>query len=100
MSNGQIVFSRWDNAGPNNGIDLYRMNPDGSNTELLYGKQSHFTGTGGEEVQFLQPRELEDGRVMTLLQPFTDTEGGGELVLTGSGTFGSGTEAAEVLAWD
>ena len=81
LANGQVVFSRWDNAGPNNAIDLYRMNPDGSNTELLYGKQSHFTGTGGEEVQFLQPRELEDGRVMTLLQPFTDTEGGGELVL-------------------
>jgi len=81
LSNGQIVFSRWDHAGSNNGVDLYRMNPDGSGLELLYGKQSHFTGTDGSEVQFMQPRELEDGRVMTLLRPFTNTEGGGELVL-------------------
>jgi hypothetical protein len=77
LGNGQIVFSRWDHAGRNNGVNLYRMNPDGRKTELLYGQQSHFTGTGGSEVQFMQPRELEDGRVMTLLRPFTDTEGGG-----------------------
>ena len=80
MSNGQIVFSRWDNAGPNNGIDLYRMNPDGSGLELLYGAQSHDTGTNGDTIQFSQPRELEDGRIMALIRPFTDTEGGGELI--------------------
>ena len=81
LSNGQVVFSRWDHAGANNGVDLYRMNPDGSELELLYGKQSHLTGTDGTEVQFMQPRELEDGRVMALLRPFTGTEGGGELVV-------------------
>ena len=81
LSNGQIVFSRWDNAGANNNaVDLYRMNPDGSALELLYGKQSHATGTNGDIIQFTQPRELEDGRIMSLIRPFTDTEGGGELV--------------------
>jgi hypothetical protein len=81
LSNGQIVFSRWDHAGPNNdAVNLYRMNPDGSDLELLYGKQSHATGTDGTIIQFTQPRELEDGRIMTLIRPFTDTEGGGELV--------------------
>jgi hypothetical protein len=81
LSNGQIVFSRWDHAGPNNdAVHLYRMNPDGSDLELLYGKQSHATGTDGAIIQFTQPRELEDGRIMTLIRPFTDTEGGGELV--------------------
>ena len=81
LSNGQIVFSRWDNAGPgNNAVDLYRMNPDGQALELLYGKQSHATGPDGETIQFMQPRELEDGRIMSLIRPFTDTEGGGELV--------------------
>jgi hypothetical protein len=29
LSNGQIVFSRWDNAAANNTVNLYRMNPDG-----------------------------------------------------------------------
>ena len=81
MANGQVVFSRWDHAGPNNGVNLYRMNPDGAFLEMLYGQQSHFTGTNGEEVQFMQPRELEDSRVMTVLRPFTNTEGGGELVV-------------------
>jgi hypothetical protein len=80
MSNGQIVFSRWDHAGPNNAINLYRMNPDGSGLELLYGQNSHDTGTNGETIQFLQPRELEDGRVMALVRPFTNTSGGGDLL--------------------
>jgi hypothetical protein len=81
LSNGQIVFSRWDHAGPNNdAVNLYRMNPDGSDLELLYGNQSHATGTDGTIIQFTQPRELEDGRIMALIRPFTDTEGGGELV--------------------
>ena len=81
LSNGQIVFSRWDNAGRNNSVNLYRMNPDGSNLELLYGQQSHATGTNGEIIQFMQPRELEDGRLMALVRPFTDTEGGGEIIV-------------------
>ena len=80
LGNGQIVFTRWDHAGQNDEMNLYRMNPDGSGTELLYGAQSHATGTNGDIVQFSQPRELEDGRIMTLIRPFTDTEGGGELV--------------------
>jgi len=85
LANGQIVFSRWDNAGSNNAINLYRMNPDGSRLELLYGHQSHATGTNvsgtnDEIIQFMQARELEDGRVMSLIRPFTGTEGGGELV--------------------
>ncbi len=79
LSNGQVVFSRWDHAGPNNAINLYRMNPDGSGLELLYGQNSHDTGTNGEIIQFLQPRELQDGRVMALVRPFTDTGGGGDL---------------------
>jgi len=82
LSNGQIVFSRWDNAGPNNdAINLYRMNPDGSALELLYGQQSHDTGTNGETVQFLQPHQIDDGRIMTLVRPFTDTAGGGDLII-------------------
>jgi len=80
MGNGQIVFSRWDHAGNNDEVNLYRMNPDGSALELLYGAQSHATGSNGDIVQFMQPRELEDGRIMTLIRPFTDTEGGGELI--------------------
>jgi hypothetical protein len=79
LSNGQIVFSRWDHMGANDAVNLHRMNPDGSGLELLYGQNSHDTGTNGEIVQFMQPRELVDGRIMALVRPFTDTAGGGDI---------------------
>lgn len=75
LSNGQILFSRWDNMGNTSEINLYRMNPDGSGLELLYGANSHDTGLNGEEVHFLQPRELPDGRVLAVVKPF-DAPGG------------------------
>ncbi|MDJ0710028.1 MAG: hypothetical protein QNJ14_06550 [Woeseiaceae bacterium] len=81
MENGKIVFSRWDNNMSNNQVNLYRMNPDGSELELLYGQWSHDTGSNGATIQFMQPRETEDSRVMVLARPFTDTEGGGELIV-------------------
>lgn len=80
MADGSVVFSRWDHAGPNNQVNLYRVNPDGSNLELLYGNESHATGTNGQTIQFTQPRQAEDGRVFSLIRPFTDTEGGGEVI--------------------
>jgi hypothetical protein len=80
LDDGRVVFSRWDGARPNDGVDLYVMNPDGSNLELLYGKQSHDTGPDGDTIQFTQPRQLEDGRLMALIRPFTNSEGGGELI--------------------
>src|SRR5690606_16020395 len=81
LSNGQIVFSRWDNMGVNDSVNLYRMNPDGSSLELLYGQNSHDSGTNGATVQFMQPRELEDGRIMALVRPYSDTDAGGDLVV-------------------
>jgi len=80
LSNGQVLFTRWDNASSNNEMNLYRMNPDGTALELYYGAQSHDTGTDGATVQFLQPRELPDGRILVLLRPFQTDEAGADLV--------------------
>lgn len=80
LANGQVVFSRWDHAGANDSINLYRMNPDGSQLELLYGRNSHDTGTNGQIIQFTQPRELEDGRIMALIRPFNGSNGGGDII--------------------
>ena len=87
LSNGQVVFSRWDNAPGNNQVNLYRMNPDGSELELLYGNESHDTGTNGETIQFMQPRELEDGRVMAMMRPFDGTDSGGNLIVIDTPTY-------------
>ncbi len=80
IDSGQVVFSRWDHNENNDAVNLYRMNPDGSNIELLYGAQSHDTGASGETIQFMQPRQVQDGRLMIVARPFNNTEGGGELV--------------------
>jgi hypothetical protein len=80
LDDGRVVFSRWDGARPNDGVDLYVMNPDGSDLEMLYGKQSHDTGPNSDTIQFTQPRQLEDGTLMALIRPFTNSEGGGELI--------------------
>jgi hypothetical protein len=87
LANGQIVFSRWDNADGNNAINLYRMNPDGTEMELLYGLNSHDTGSEGSTVQFLRPVEMPDGRILALLLPFDGTNEGGDLVLIDSDTY-------------
>ena len=62
LDNGKVLFSRWDHAGNNNGIHLYQMNPDGTELELLYGAESHLTGTNNSAVQFVSAREMPDGR--------------------------------------
>jgi hypothetical protein len=90
LPTGQIVFSRWDGNTAQDAVSLYRINPDGSSLELLYGRQpcTHLatngntacTGTTTTPIQFLSPRPLQNGRVMALVRPFTGTEEGGDLV--------------------
>ncbi|MEJ2589985.1 MAG: hypothetical protein P8178_01065 [Candidatus Thiodiazotropha sp.] len=87
LDSGQVVFSRWDNADGNNAIQLYRMNPDGTGMELLYGINSHDTGTAGSTVQFMRPIEMPDGRILSLLQPFDGTDGGGAMILIDTPNF-------------
>ena len=92
LANGQVVFSRWDHAARNNGINLYRMNPDGSQLEMLYSQNSHDTGTNGQIIQFTKPRELEDGRIMAVLKPFTNSAGGGDIVIIDTPTYLENTQ--------
>ena len=79
LDNGRVLFSRWDHAPGVNGIHLYTMNPDGTDLQLLYGAESHQTGTNGTEVQFLDARESPDGRVMAIVRPFDHPELGGAI---------------------
>ena len=83
LPNGQIVFTRWDRAPGNDGMALYRMNPDGRGLELYYGANSHDTGSQnvpGSEVQFLQPRVQVNGQIMAILRPFDGTDFGGDVI--------------------
>jgi len=78
LSSGQVVFTRWDNAGGNDAMHLYRMNPDGTALELLYGAGSH--DFDGVTAQFLKPREMPDGRILTIVRPFLAAGLGGRIV--------------------
>ena len=80
LSDGRVAFARWDHMGGNNAIDLFTMNPDGTGLELLYGVNSHDTGTGGATIQFLQPREMPDGGLVAIVRPFTVDDFGGDII--------------------
>lgn len=81
LNSGEILFTRWDNMGSRNQMSLYKMHPDGTELQPVYGAHSHSTGTNGTQVQFLQPREMPDGEIMSIIRPFNGTEeGGGEIV--------------------
>ncbi len=66
MSDGKIIFSRWDNSGNNNRFNLYQVNPDGSQMEFLYGNHSHNTGTNQNYIEYSQPREMPDGQLLSM----------------------------------
>ena len=93
LDNGKIMFSRWDHAGNNNGIHLYQMNPDGSELELLYGAESHLTGTNNGQVQFIGAREMQDGRIMAIVRPFDHPELGGAITIIDAETYVENTQS-------
>ncbi|MDG2278569.1 MAG: hypothetical protein P8L31_11465, partial [Pseudomonadales bacterium] len=69
MSDGRVVYSRWDRVAGRDRISLYRVNPDGRGAELLYGVHSHDTGPDGDNIEFVQAAELPDGRLLVMLRP-------------------------------
>lgn len=91
--NGKVVFTRWDNAGNNNAMHLYQMSPDGSDLELLYGAESHATGTAGGDVHFVGAREMLDGRIMAIAREFDHDELGGDVITIDIGTYVENTQA-------
>ena len=80
LSTGRILFSRWDNMGGGQGaINLYTINPDGTELNLVYGAHSHDTGTNNSTIQFLKTSELSNGNIIAVLAPLNGQSGGGML---------------------
>lgn len=80
LSSGEIVFSRW-NDGRDNHISLFRIHPAGENLSPLYGFHSQNSGTNGTAVEYTQARELDDGRLVSVVKPFSSESFGGEIVI-------------------
>ncbi|MDP5030591.1 MAG: hypothetical protein NWQ54_02215 [Paraglaciecola sp.] len=80
LSSGKILFSRWDNAGNNNSVNIYQMNADGSELELMYGRHSHVSERSTQALQYSQLRELPSGNILSALRPVVNEHWGGDFV--------------------
>ncbi|GGI76511.1 PD40 domain-containing protein [Shewanella gelidii] len=69
LQSGQILYSRWDAMGGNHGINLYRMNPDGTENQLMFGWHSHQLPLDEQDelVEFIKPQQTPDGKILMLL---------------------------------
>ncbi|WP_129776795.1 HzsA-related protein [Peristeroidobacter soli] len=101
LPNGRVVFTRWEHHIDDNQFDLYSINPDGSDLQLLYGANSHQTGTPNpppattlSTIQFLNAKPMQDGRTLSLVRPFQGTGEGGDLLLIDTDTYVDNTRAA------
>jgi hypothetical protein len=93
LQSGRILWTRWDNApGGTNAMHFYSSNPDGTDTELYYGANSHMTGTNNTVVEFMQPREMQNGNIMALMRQFSNTDFGGNLVIINGNQYVENTQ--------
>jgi len=75
LHSGHILYSRWDAMGGNNKINLYQMNPDGTDNQLVYGWHSHQAEFDGEQenIDFVKAQQLPNGEVFMLLSSEQET---------------------------
>lgn len=69
LQDGHILYSRWDAMGGNNQINLYRMRPDGTENQLIYGWHSHQLSIdeSNANIEFIKPQQLPNGKILLLL---------------------------------
>ncbi len=98
LDDGSIVFSRWDNMGSRDGVHLYSMYPDGTRLRLVYGANSHATGTNGAMVDFTDVRQTLDGRILALVKQSRGSFQGGDIVTIDSNNYIDNTQPTAVNA--
>ena len=79
LPDGSIMYTRWDNFG-RNAMNLYQVNPDGTNNRIVYGMHSHDTGSGGSDFQFIKSNVLPDGDLFVLARPMESDYYGGDFI--------------------
>jgi hypothetical protein len=97
LANGRILWTRWDHAPGKDAMHLYTSNPDGTDMQLYYGANSHMTGTtpdglNNAVIEFVDPKEMQDGTILTLVRPYTGTDFGGDLIIINGTQFVENTQ--------
>jgi len=87
LTNGEIMYSRWDHVGGRNQFSIFKINPDGSDFFVLYG--AHSPGNS-----YLHPREMPDGRVISSLMPLSGTREGGSIEIIDVQNYSENNEPA------
>jgi len=69
MQNGKILYSRWDAMGGINKINLYQMNPDGTENQIMYGWHSQELTIDNEnfDIALIKPQQLPSGEIILML---------------------------------
>lgn len=91
LDSGEIIFSRLDTDRQ---LSLYTINPSGAQISSLYGANSgdlvaseESSEGNSDRIHFLQPRELPDGRILTLIRAQNQTQLGGDLAIIDTAGF-------------
>ena len=91
LSNGKIMFNRWEASGQRNHFPIISMNPDGTGIETLYGAYS-------KGNSFFSPRELPNGNIIAIHAPVSGSHGAGALVEIDIKQFGDMQDKTSGLA--
>ena len=67
LDDGYVLYSRWDNHGNRSMFNWYRMRPDGTENQLIYGWHSHTSGAEQSRVEFNKAILLNPNRTETYL---------------------------------
>ncbi|MBT8138871.1 MAG: hypothetical protein KJP25_03815 [Gammaproteobacteria bacterium] len=69
LPTGEIIYNRWDNINNRNAYSLYRITPDGTRNELMYGYHSHASsGSAGGEGIVTDMQVVENGLLLGILR--------------------------------
>ncbi len=80
LTDGRILYSRWDHVGGRNQFSIFHANPDGTGLFIHYGAHS-------QVVSYLHPREMPDGHIMSDAMPLSRTNEGGALLIIDDANF-------------
>ncbi|MCH8543817.1 MAG: hypothetical protein LAT61_09630 [Alcanivorax sp.] len=69
LGDGRLAMLRWDNKQNRNSFDLYALNPDGTATGLLYGKDRQNPAPPALNQEYTDAQWLPDGALMVLARP-------------------------------